>query len=160
MSGETVRAVPPGITDLSGEIVGKLTVLGLAQRTAANRGNAHTIWIVRCACGTVETRTKKALRAGRESGGKGSMCANCRVQRSLEKRAAFRDRERRRVAAMTVDERFEYETRRHELTPAMIAAGAEEFGRVVPVDAAKPLLEPEVIVSRIFAAMRSAEPDP
>ncbi len=56
------RLVPPDMPDMTGHVVGNLTVIGLLK---TKRTIKPARWVVQCACRRLETRTTKALRTGR-----------------------------------------------------------------------------------------------
>lgn len=60
--------------NLTGEIFGRLKVIGYCGKTNPNQ--PHGRWLVRCSCGNYERRKAKSLKSGDGSCGK-SMCFSC-----------------------------------------------------------------------------------
>lgn len=53
-------ATARGQDNLTGRIIGRLTVVGLSADSAKSEGGAR--WVVRCACGNYEHKRTRALR--------------------------------------------------------------------------------------------------
>lgn len=64
---------PPLMVDLSAHKVGRLTVIGFAQRKAGGKTGGR--WAVRCACGDYEIRSAKAIK---NPNNQDDMCHICR----------------------------------------------------------------------------------
>lgn len=68
------RRVPHGTTDRTGARFGRLVVIGLHLRSNDDRGRwSRDAWVVRCDCGTYETRRSETVDAARED----ACCADC-----------------------------------------------------------------------------------
>lgn len=74
----------PTFVDLKGQRIGRLTVLGIS---AAFVSTAGTNWVVRCVCGSYETRKAKYIKAclaGKNPGDGDPMCDWCNKTRKLQ----------------------------------------------------------------------------
>lgn len=74
----------PEYRDLTGVRIGRLTTMGVAA-DLKSRGNQN--WVVRCVCGSYETRKGKyikACQAGKNSGDEEPMCSWCGNTRRLQ----------------------------------------------------------------------------
>lgn len=70
-----MRKVPLNGVDLTGLKVGRLTVVGLLDRSAKGNG---ALWVCRCACGAYTGRKAKGLQAGAiEHHPPSYMCEQC-----------------------------------------------------------------------------------
>lgn len=75
----------PFMEDLSGRKVGRLTVIGFAQRKAGGKTSGR--WAVRCTCGDFEIRSAKAIK---NPNNQNDMCHICRkAQLTANFRNAF-----------------------------------------------------------------------
>lgn len=79
----TVR-VPSIAEDLTGRVVGRLTVIGL---DAAKRNSKGLLWLVRCACSTFTKRRSKALKNPANSEDR---CDQCRHSAFLTRTSQLR----------------------------------------------------------------------
>ncbi|MGR9476989.1 hypothetical protein [Rhizobium leguminosarum] len=73
----------PDYTDLTGAKIGRLTVMGVAAEIIGNGQK----WVVRCVCGSYETRKAryiKACVAGNNPGSSEPMCDACGYTRKLQ----------------------------------------------------------------------------
>ena len=73
-----LRPVNRGDIDLTGLVVGRLTVLGLSAevKSGNQRASKGARWAVKCSCGTYEHRTAKALKAA-QADEKRALCTHC-----------------------------------------------------------------------------------
>ncbi|MGQ3213796.1 MAG: hypothetical protein ACT6U0_20010 [Shinella sp.] len=74
----------PQFVDLKGVRIGRLTVLGIAAEVISKTG---TNWVVRCVCGSYETRKAKyvkACKAGNNPGNEDPTCDWCGKTRRLQ----------------------------------------------------------------------------
>lgn len=78
-----MRKIPPdtakSCADLPGKRFGRLTVIGLSDRTTKN----GALWVVRCACGDYEHRKATAVRNPDNSD---DMCRKCYTLELVKKR--------------------------------------------------------------------------
>lgn len=87
-----MRPVPkhvPRVINLTGEVWGRLTVIGLLDKPrerCSGKSNNKGSWVVRCSCGTYETRSAKAIRL-KNNPDEG--CTQCNYAWHLQRQAFF-----------------------------------------------------------------------
>lgn len=81
----SMRPIPRGVPNLVGVKFGRLTVVGLFTEAASNGTGAKGIalWVVRCSCGSYETRRGKSVRNPNNSV---DACDKCRHLLHLQDR--------------------------------------------------------------------------
>lgn len=78
------QSANPEFVDLKGLKIGRLSVLGMAAEIISRAG---TNWVVRCVCGSYETRKAKYIKAclaGNNPGDGDPMCDWCNKTRKLQ----------------------------------------------------------------------------
>lgn len=81
-----LRPVNRGHFDLTGLVVGRLTVLGLSAEVKSGRQRSNgkgARWAVRCSCGAYEHRTAKALKAA-QADEKRALCTHCNYTEQMK----------------------------------------------------------------------------
>ncbi len=84
----TTIPIPRTVEDLSGRVVGSLTVIGLAEPTASlsQQSGNHRLWVCRCVCGRYLTRRGKAIKNPNNTR---DACDYCRQVQYLKRRSTF-----------------------------------------------------------------------
>lgn len=77
------KSVPHFLRYLLGRTFGRFTVVGLSNETKKQ------LWVVRCSCGSFETRWEKAIRNPKNSD---DCCSECRHLEYLQKMQRFQAR--------------------------------------------------------------------
>ncbi len=91
--------IPATVEDLTGRVVGRLTVIGYHGSKKAKGSQ----WLVRCACGDYELRSTKAIT--NHTGQLEATCAACDWLRLIKNRAFYANtRATREASALRLDE--------------------------------------------------------
>lgn len=76
-----MRPVAPNMLDLTGVAWGRVVVVGLLVKKSSNE---NASWVIRCACGTYETRRARAIRL---KSNPDEACTRCDYVQTAEQRA-------------------------------------------------------------------------
>lgn len=71
---------PPSGIDLTGQVKGRLTVIGLMLKPPKPKKKGK--WVVRCSCGAFETRSAKAL-SSKDNVSIDDRCQKCQLEREF-----------------------------------------------------------------------------